>query len=66
VNMTDLFGDIIAEKSRDHWIAANAAARIAECEPIENIESEALDALATWIQFELQDRTLRSRHVNGN
>jgi hypothetical protein len=56
----DLFGDLITERSRDHWIAANAAAQIAECKPIENIESEALDALATWIQFELQDRHNRS------
>ena len=44
------------EISRDHAIAACAAGRIAAAEPIREIESEALSALADWIAFELQDR----------
>ena len=44
------------EISRDHAIAANAAGRIAAAEPIREIETAALEALADWIAFELLDR----------
>ena len=44
------------ELSRDHALAAIAAGRIAAAEPIRTIETEALEALADWISFELQDR----------
>jgi hypothetical protein len=47
------------EQSRDEWIGANAAARIANGEPLATIETEPLEALSAWIEAELQDRFRR-------
>jgi len=44
---------------RTLWIAADAARRISECEPLQSIEDEPLDALYHLIGFELQDRQRR-------
>lgn len=60
-NPRELTLELATEITREHWIAVQAAARIAGGEPLMEIESEALDALHAWVGFELQDRSHRSK-----
>lgn len=50
-----------AEVSRDKWLAALAAIRIGQAEPLSSIETEPLEALKDWITFELMDRDLKDQ-----
>jgi hypothetical protein len=59
-SILDDFVALVQEQSRDNWIGAAAAARIADGEPVENIETEALEALHARIGAELQDRDYRT------
>ncbi len=56
----EISDELQGEISRDHWIAMQAAERFIEDGGPEDIETEALDALCTWIQFELLDRAQES------
>jgi hypothetical protein len=54
--------ELNAEKSRDRWIAVQAAERIGAGECIDTIETEPLDALCEWLRSELEDRSRATEH----
>lgn len=58
--MNDMREELAAEQSRDHWLAASCAQRLAAGEPLQAIELEAREALENWLAFENQDTRRRS------
>lgn len=51
--------EMYQDTARSHWIAAQAAGRISDGEPLSSIETEPLEALCDWLRAELIDRDLR-------
>jgi len=48
------------EIGRDQWLAAAAAGMVADRVPLDEIDTEALEALSEMIRQELLDRDLRT------
>jgi len=52
------------ELSRDSWLAAAAAGMVADRVPLDEIDTEALEALSEMIRQELLDRDARTARVD--
>jgi len=58
--------EINAERSRDEWIARNAADRLGGGECIDTIETEPLENLSELIRAELEDRSRVGEHYTDD